>query len=84
MADKKKDIKRANITRLILSLAIIIVLNIIAAFLFTRFDLTAEKRYSLAPATKQLLKKLDDVVFFKVYLYGELPPGFQRLSNETK
>ena len=84
MADKKKDIKRANITRLILSLAIIIVLNIIAAFLFTRFDLTAEKRYSLAPATKQLLKKLDDVVFFKVYLYGDLPPGFQRLSNETK
>jgi ABC-2 type transport system permease protein len=84
MADKKKDIKRGNITRLILSLAIIIVLNIIAAFIFTRFDLTAEKRYSLAPATKQLLKKLDDVVFFKVYLYGDLPPGFQRLSNETK
>jgi len=84
MADKKKDIKRANIIRLILSLAIIVVLNIIAAFLFTRFDLTAEKRYSLAPATKQLLKKLDDVVFFKVYLYGDLPPGFQRLSNETK
>jgi len=84
MSDRKKNIKRSNITGLVLGIAIIFLLNIIAAFIFTRFDLTAEKRYSLAPATKKLLKKLDDVVFFKVYLYGDLPPGFQRLSNETK
>jgi ABC-2 type transport system permease protein len=84
MLDKKKNIKWGNITWLLLSMAIIILLNIIASFVFTRFDLTAEKRYSLAPATKKLLKKLDDVVFFKVYLYGDLPPGFQRLSNETR
>jgi ABC-2 type transport system permease protein len=84
MADKKKNIKRANITGLLLGIAIIILINIIAAFLYTRFDLTAEKRYSLSPATKTLLKKLDDVVFFKVYLSGELPSSFQRLSNETR
>jgi len=84
MSDRRKNIKRGNITGLVLGIAIIVLLNIIAAFVFTRFDLTAEKRYSLAPATKKLLKKLDDVVFFKVYLYGDLPPGFQRLSNETR
>ena len=84
MSDRKKNIKRGNITGLALGIAIVVLLNIIAAFIFTRFDLTAEKRYSLAPATKKLLKKLDDVVFFKVYLYGDLPPGFQRLSNETR
>jgi ABC-2 type transport system permease protein len=59
-------------------------LNIISAFIFTRFDLTAEKRYSLSPATKDLLKKTDDIIFFKVYLEGDLPPGFRRLSNETR
>ena len=84
MKDKKKNIKRGNITALLLGLAIIVLLNIIAAFVFTRLDLTAEKRYSLSPATKKLLKKLDDVVFFKVYLAGDLPSGFQRLSNETR
>ena len=84
MKDKKKNIKRGNITALLLGLAIIVLLNIIAAFVFTRLDLTAEKRYSLSPATKKLLKKLDDVVFFKVYLSGDLPSGFQRLSNETR
>lgn len=84
MTDKKKNIKKANITGFVLGVAIVILVNIIAAFVFTRIDLTAEKRYSLAPATKKLLKKLDDVVFFKVYLSGDLPPGFQRLSNETR
>jgi ABC-2 type transport system permease protein len=84
MTDKKKNIKRGNLTALMLWIAIVILVNVIAAFIFTRIDLTAEKRYSLAPATKKLLKKLDDVVFFKVYLVGDLPPGFQRLSNETR
>jgi ABC-2 type transport system permease protein len=84
MTSKKNNIKRGNITGMMLGIAIVILINIIATFINTRLDLTAEKRYSLSPATINLLKKLDDVVFFKVYLYGDLPPGFQRLSNETK
>ncbi len=82
--DRKKNIKRRNIIQLLLAFAIIILVNIIASFLFTRIDLTAEKRYTLSKATKQLIRKLDDVVFFKVYLDGDLPPGFKRLSNETR
>jgi len=84
MTNKKRNIKRGDITGILLGIVIVILVNIIAAFINTRIDLTAEKRYSLSPATKKLLKKLDDVVFFKVYLSGDLPPGFQRLSNETR
>jgi ABC-2 type transport system permease protein len=84
MLDKKKNIKRGNITGVLLGIAIVVLINIISTFINTRIDLTAEKRYSLSPSTKKLLKKLDDVVFFKVYLSGDLPPGFQRLSNETR
>ncbi|MCX6285169.1 MAG: Gldg family protein [Bacteroidetes bacterium] len=82
--EKKKSIKRNNVVQLLLILVVIILLNIISAYLFTRFDLTSEKRYSLAPATKKVVKKLDDVMFFKVYLSGDLPPAFQRLANETR
>ena len=84
MTDKRKNIKKSNVTSLVLGIAIVVLVNVIATYLYTRVDLTAEKRYSLAPATKKLLKKLDDIVFFKVYLSGDLPPGFQRLSNETR
>ena len=84
MIKKKKNIKRNNIFQLGLSLLIIIFINVISAYVFTRFDLTSEKRYSLSPATKKLLTGLNDIVFFKVYLEGDFPAGFKRLHNETK
>lgn len=66
-----------------MGIVIILLVNVIASFVFTRVDLTAEKRYSLSPAVKTILKELQDDVFFRVYLDGELPSGFRRLSNET-
>lgn len=84
MTNKKRNIRRSNIIQLVLALVMILLINIISSFVFTRVDLTAEKRYSLSHATKNLLRNLRDVVFFKVYLDGDLPPGFKRLSNETR
>jgi ABC-2 type transport system permease protein len=81
---EKRPLIRSSLIRLGVALLVIILLNIIASFLFTRFDLTAEKRYSLSPATKKLLKSADDIIFFKVYLEGDLPSGFRRLANETR
>ena len=65
-------------------LLILILVNLISSMVFTRFDLTSEKRYTLSPATTEILKNLDDIVFFKVYLEGEFPAGFKRLQKETK
>ncbi len=81
---KKSPTKRNNILQLVYGLIIIISLNIIGNYVYTRFDLTAEKRYTLSDATKQMLNNLDEYVFFKVYLDGEFPAGFKRLRNETK
>lgn len=81
---KSGNIKKQNITRLFLLLGILIVLNILSGYLFTRFDLTQEKRYSLSPSSKDLAANLKDIVFFKFYLDGDLPPGFARLKNSTR
>ncbi len=67
-----------------LAIALLIMFNYVGSFVFHRFDLTQEKRYTLSDATKELLKNLDDVVFVKVYLEGDFPAGFKRLRNETK
>lgn len=79
-----KNIRKQDLLQLVYGIVIIVLLNIISSFLFTRFDLTSEKRYSLSPATKKLVKGLDDVVYVKVYLEGEFPAGFKRLRNATK
>ncbi len=76
--------KKRNLTSLGLAIIILILLNFVGSFVFHRFDLTSEKRYSLSEATKKLLASLDDVVYVKVYLEGTFPAGFKRLRNETK
>ncbi len=84
MGNKKKRIKKYNLIQLGYSLIIIILVNIVSYYLFTRIDLTSEKRYTLSKSTKTYLKKVDDVVYFKVYLEGDFPAGFKRLRTETK
>ncbi len=81
---KSNKLKQQNIMQLLYGLLIIVSVNTIAQFVFTRFDLTAEKRYTLSPTTKSLLAELDDIVFFKVYLEGDFPAGFKRLRNATR
>ncbi len=84
MTDNRRNIKRNSLIQLFLGLAILALVNTIGTFLFYRLDLTSEKRYSLSTATRQLLKGLNDVVYFKVYLDGDFPAGFKRLRTETK
>ena len=82
--NKRKQLKKFNLAFLLISFIIIIFLNIISGFIFFRLDLTSEKRYSLTSTTKKMLKELDDVVYFKVFLEGQFPAGFKMLRNETK
>lgn len=84
MVSKKNGQKQKDILMLLVVAAILVLLNFVGAFLFKRFDLTSEKRYTLSASTKKLLKELDDVVYIKVYLQGNFNPGFTRLRNETK
>ena len=84
MENKRKNIKRNEITSLIVTLIVIVLANIIGSFVYTRFDLTSEKRYTLSNTSKEILKNLDDYVYFRVYLEGEFPAGFKKLRKETK
>jgi len=81
---RKRGGARRDFMQLFLSIAIILLVNFIASFYFSRFDLTSDKRYSLSPATKGMLSKLEDVVYFKIYLDGNIPVGFDRLKTSTK
>lgn len=79
-----RSLKRQNIIRLLLLLVILVMVNVISSFVFTRFDLTSEKRFTFSPATKELVGSLDDIVYVQVYLDGEFPPSFKRLQNATR
>lgn len=84
MENKRKNLKKNQIVSFLITVVIVLVLNVIGSFVFTRFDLTSEKRYTLSPTTKEILGDLNDYVYFKVYLEGDFPAGFKKLRRETK
>ncbi len=86
MSKEKQNIpqKRKDITGFFMIVAVFMLLNFVFSYTFVRFDWTTERRYTLSESTVKLLKNLDDVVYLKVYLQGDLSPSFARLRNETK
>ncbi|TXK47577.1 gliding motility-associated ABC transporter substrate-binding protein GldG [Pontibacter qinzhouensis] len=73
-----------DITRFLALVGGIVLLNILAASYFFRIDLTEDKRYTIAPVTKQMLTSLEDDVVVEVYLEGDFPAGFKRLQQSVR
>lgn len=76
--------KKNSLIQLSAMLVIIVLINIAGTFVKGRVDLTSENRYSLSDATKEMLKEVDDIIFFRVYLEGDFPAGFKKLRKETR
>jgi len=81
--DRKKG-KKENIFQLCLLILIIIFINIFISSTNLRLDLTQDKRYTLSPLTKEILKTLPDKVIIKVYLEGDLPLAFKKFNQAIK
>ena len=67
-----------------IGLVVIIILNQLIARYFFRVDLTEEKRYTISPASREILNNLKDVVYVDVYLEGDFPPAFKRLQKSIR
>ncbi|MEZ5022595.1 MAG: gliding motility-associated ABC transporter substrate-binding protein GldG [Chitinophagales bacterium] len=77
--------KKRSFQSVFIALAVIVLINFLATKQFYRWDLTKEKRYTLTPSTKALLKDLDRQINVTVYLDGkDLPVGIKKLRNSTR
>ncbi|MGY4384594.1 ABC-2 type transport system permease protein [Pedobacter sp. UYP24] len=61
----------------------IILINVFAQYFYARIDFTKDKRFTLNPATRSLLKNARKPVSITVFLDGDLPAAFKRLRNAT-
>jgi ABC-2 type transport system permease protein len=88
--DKKLSKRTQSLVQLALFIGIAVFVNILAnarfggKALYTYFDLTEEKRFTLTGATRNMLRGLDDVVYIQVLLEGKFPAGFKRLQTATR
>jgi hypothetical protein len=75
--------KNPNLKNLFTIIFIIMVANFAGNYLFKRFDLTEDKRYTLSKSTINIIKQVKEPIYIDVFLEGDFPPEFRRLRNET-
>ena len=76
--------KKNNLKSVLIILAVVLLLNAIGNSFFHRFDLTQDKRYTLSPTSLNIIKQVQNPLYIKVYMQGDLPAEFKRLQLETK
>lgn len=64
-------------------LILLIVANYLAARHPVRLDLTENGKYTLAPATKEMLGGLDDVLTVRVYFSSDIPPELVAIRRDV-
>jgi gliding-associated putative ABC transporter substrate-binding component GldG len=65
-------------------IGIIILVNILSDSFFFRLDFTADKRYTLSKATKDILASLKEPVTVKAYFSENTPPDIAKVKRDFK
>jgi gliding-associated putative ABC transporter substrate-binding component GldG len=65
-------------------LLLLVVVNIGSHFVFKRFDLTADKRYTLSETSLKIVKDVAQPLYVDVFLEGNFPGEFKKLQTETQ
>jgi ABC-2 type transport system permease protein len=67
-----------------LFLAGLVLLSIVADLFSLRIDLTEDRRYTISWQSKQILENLDDVIFIRIYLDGEMPVYIKKFRSAVR
>jgi len=73
---------KRSIRNLIGIIGLLVGILIVSEFVFKRFDMTKDKRYTLTKTTYNVLKEIDKPLKINVLLGGELSGDYRTLKNE--
>ncbi len=76
--------KLQSYSELLVVVFVVVLANVLANQYYKRFDLTAEKRYTLSATSEKLCGQIKDRLYVKVYLDGEMSSKFKRFRNELR
>jgi gliding-associated putative ABC transporter substrate-binding component GldG len=80
----KKKSFNSIITQMLILIGIIIVINILASQVYFRLDFTADKRYTLSDATKDILESLIEPVTITAYFTEDVPSELIKVRKDFK
>lgn len=76
--------KKTNLKNLLTIIGVLVVVNFAGNFFFKRFDLTADKRYTLSETSMNIIKEVKEPMYVDVFLEGNFPGEFKKLQTETQ
>lgn len=80
----KMNIKYRFFIQWLLIIVAVIGLNRLAGIGFFRVDMTSENRYTLSKSSREILQNLEDIVYIRVYLDGELPSDLVNFREDIR
>jgi len=72
------------IIKALIALVATIAINYISSSVYSRLDITKDKRYTLSEATKNTIATAEEPIYVDVFLTGAMPSEFKRLQTEVK
>ena len=75
---------RKTLQYIVVALLAFILVNVLSSYIYKRFDLTQDQRYSLSEAAKETVATANSPIVIDVFLKGDFPAEFNRLQAETK
>lgn len=90
MAQLEQKNRNQSIVQFVLAVALLVLINVLANSrigslpLYGAVDLTEDKIYSLTDNTIEQLESIEEPIFIRILLGGELPLEYQLLKNKTE
>jgi gliding-associated putative ABC transporter substrate-binding component GldG len=82
---RRKRMSASNATAyVLLSIGAVVLINLIGTRVFGRLDLTQNKVYTLAQASKDIVKDLPDYLTVKAYISKDLPPELKNTDRYVR
>ncbi|HEY0057727.1 MAG TPA: gliding motility-associated ABC transporter substrate-binding protein GldG [Flavisolibacter sp.] len=75
--------EKKNAAKWIGFLVALVAINLLASLVHLRADLTEDNRYSLTASTRNLIGSIEEQMTVTVFLKGDFPAGFRKLTNST-
>ncbi len=75
--------KMKSVFHIFKGLGVLILLNLVGSFVYKRFDLTEDARFTLSQPAIEVVEKFDRPVIIDILLDGNIPQEFAKLKSEA-
>ena len=79
-----KEVQKNSLKKLGFLAIGLFLLNFASYYIYKRFDVTQDQRYTLSETTKKIIDGVDSPLIIDVFLEGNFPADFKKLQTETR